>query len=236
LETGLRAGEARTLTVGACRHDGDPPVLIVKAAYSKHRREDVQPIPGELAEALAEFIGDRPVDDLVFPNMPDRHHTAKMLRGDLEAAGIPYRDSAGLVADFHALRHTFITDLARAGVHPKAAMDLARHSDINLTMARYSHTVVADRACALTALPSLADDSDGSCQARATGTYDARPGGPDFVGKADKHADKRPHGESQGITRPRDEDRRGQFAKLVGAERCHAGSNPALSVPEELSL
>jgi len=31
---------------------------------------------------------------------------AKMLRRDLEAAGIPYKDSAGRYADFHSLRHT----------------------------------------------------------------------------------------------------------------------------------
>jgi len=65
-----------------------------------------------------------------------------------------YRTDAG-VADFHALRHAFITNLARAGVHPKIAQDLARHSDINLTMSRYSHTVLAEQAEALAALPDL---------------------------------------------------------------------------------
>ena len=39
---------------------------------------------------------------------------------------------------FHALRHTFITNLARSGVHPKTAQSLARHSTITLTMDRYS--------------------------------------------------------------------------------------------------
>ena len=95
-----------------------------------------------------------------------------MLRRDLEAAGIAYRDKAGLVADFHSLRHTFVTNLARGGAHPKDAMDLARHSDINLTMARYSHTRVVDRAKALAALPNVAGGPDGPEQQRATGTYD----------------------------------------------------------------
>ena len=63
-----------------------------------------------------------------------------MIRRDLDEAGIPYRDDAGRVADFHSLRHTFITNLARGGVHPKVAQALARHSTITLTMDRYSHT------------------------------------------------------------------------------------------------
>ena len=191
LASGLRAGEARTLTTGACRLNDDPPVLVVKAGYSKHRREDHQPIPAELAEELSVFLAGRSDEDLVFPTMPDRHGTAKMLRGDLKDAGIPYRDAAGLVADFHALRHTYISNLARAGVHPKAAMDLARHSDINLTMARYWHTVIADRAQALTALPSLTGDSPEAAETKATGTYDVRPRDVDSTTRNAKQSDKR---------------------------------------------
>jgi integrase len=172
LESGLRAGELRTLAVGACKLDEAPPVLIVEAGYSKHRREDRQPIPRELADALRQHIKGRLAEESVFPGMPQTHSTAKMLRADLATAGVPYRDAGGRVADFHSLRHTYITNLARGGVHPKAAMDLARHSDINLTMARYSHTLLADRAEALSALPDLGEE-DGTREAqRATGTYD----------------------------------------------------------------
>ena len=175
LETGLRAGELGTLTVGACGLDESPPVLIVKAGYSKHRREDEQPIKRELAEAMAEYTAGRAADEHVFPNMPGSDDTAKMFRRDVEAAEIPYRDGADRVADFHSLRHTYITNLARAGVHPKEAMDLARHSDINLTMARYSHTVLADRAEALERLPSFTDKPGGQEQRKATGTCDDKP-------------------------------------------------------------
>ena len=52
LESGLRANELKTLTVGSCRLDSEPPTLTVKAGYSKHRKEDVQPIPTDLASAL----------------------------------------------------------------------------------------------------------------------------------------------------------------------------------------
>ena len=60
--------------------------------------------------------------------------TDALLRKDLQAAGIPYRDASDRAADFHALRHTFITRLARSGVAPAVANSLARHSTITLTM------------------------------------------------------------------------------------------------------
>jgi hypothetical protein len=34
-----------------------------------------------------------------------------------------------LYADFHSFRHVFITSLGKAGVSPKMAQTLARHSD-----------------------------------------------------------------------------------------------------------
>lgn len=62
-----------------------------------------------------------------------------MLRSDLKRAGIAYRDEQGRYVDFHALRHTFITQLVRSGVHPAKPNELARHSTITLTMDVYSH-------------------------------------------------------------------------------------------------
>jgi len=47
---------------------------------------------------------------------------------------LKYVDSGGRFTDFHCLRHTFITNLARANVSPKTAQTLARHCDIRLTM------------------------------------------------------------------------------------------------------
>ena len=68
---------------------------------------------------------------------------------------LAYRDAAGRVFDFHALRHHFISNLAAAGVHPKAAQLLARHSTIRLTMDRYTHLGLCDLAASVNALPSL---------------------------------------------------------------------------------
>ena len=67
-----------------------------------------------------------------------REKTATMLARDLDAAGIPYETEAGIL-DFHALRGTFATMLSKSGVSPKAAQELMRHSDIRLTMPKYTN-------------------------------------------------------------------------------------------------
>ena len=77
------------------------------------------------------------------------------MKVDLEVAGIIYRDSGGLVADFQSLRHTFITNLYRAGVSTKLIRFLARHSRITLTMERSTHVDMGDQAAALVGLPYL---------------------------------------------------------------------------------
>ena len=51
---------------------------------------------------------------------------------------------------------SFISNLARGGVHPKVTRQLARHSTITLTMDRYSHTSRGELSDALSALPGLA--------------------------------------------------------------------------------
>ncbi len=68
-----------------------------------------------------------------------------------------YKDSKGLFADFHAMRHTFITNLCRANVPPKTAQALARHSDIRLTMNTYSHVGQQEQAAAIGRLKGVAN-------------------------------------------------------------------------------
>lgn len=60
-----------------------------------------------------------------------------MFKADCAGAGIAQRDDLGRIADFHALRHTFSSNLAAADVHPKVAQSLARHSTIGLAMDRW---------------------------------------------------------------------------------------------------
>jgi hypothetical protein len=68
---------------------------------------------------------------------------------------LKYVDDDGQFADFHALRKTFITNLSLAGVQPKAAQTLARHSDINLTMNTCTMLQVLDQAAAVESLPPV---------------------------------------------------------------------------------
>jgi integrase len=60
MATGFRANELRTLTPEAFDLDGDPPTVTAKAAYSKRRRDDVQPIQPEMAAALRPWLAARP--------------------------------------------------------------------------------------------------------------------------------------------------------------------------------
>ena len=55
---------------------------------------------------------------------------------DLARVGILYEED-GELGDFHALRHTFITDLVDSEAAPKDAQALAYHSSIVLTVDRY---------------------------------------------------------------------------------------------------
>jgi len=92
-----------------------------------------------------------------------------MIKADLQAAGIAPADTGAGRLDFHALRHTFGTLLAASGVHPKTAQDLMRHSDINLTMTRYTHTLRGQQAAAIEALPVFTVNTEMG-QVRMTGT------------------------------------------------------------------
>ena len=103
---------------------------------------------------------------LAFNAPEDRWDSADIFKADRKAAGIAARDDAGRVVDFHALRHTFISNLAAGGVHPKTAQTLARHSTITLTMNRYTHQLAGDEAAALRVLPDLS----APVVAEATGT------------------------------------------------------------------
>lgn len=186
-ETGLRAGEIRSLTKASLKRLAITPTVTVEAAYSKHRREDTLPLRQPLAEVLAEFTRHLAPAAHLFPGMPRREYLTQMLRDDLAAADIQYKDEHGQFADFHALRHTFITNLAEGGIHPKVAQELARHSSIGLTMDRYTKVrkESGQLADALNVLPDLSRPAaDESQAAQATGTnglLDSEPAGADLA-------------------------------------------------------
>ena len=191
--TGIRASELASLTRVSFDLNGYPPTVTVAAAYSKHRREDVVPLHAELIAYLVPWFHGKPLDAPLWPGKwAVNNEAGDLIRRDLanarttwigEASSdrerdertvsdfLTYRDSAGRVADFHSLRHRFITELVKAGVHPKDAKELARHSTITLTMDRYAHVGLRDTAAALSKLklvsPATSPESIGL---RATGT------------------------------------------------------------------
>src|SRR5262249_27695781 len=110
-----------------------------------------QPIPESLASALRPWLATRQSRHPVFDRMTA--WTALMLRLDLERCGIPFQDESGRVVDFHALRHTYITALGRAGLSIKVHQVLARHADPKLTLNVYTHLSVQDTTRAVESLP-----------------------------------------------------------------------------------
>ena len=150
--TGLRKSEIASLTPQSFRLAGDEPTVTVEAACSKHRRTDVLPLHPALVGEVSEWIKDLAKDEAIFPGLKNKK-TCQMVKSDLERVGIPYRTSEG-VADFHAAgRHTFVTQLLRSGATLPEAKELARHSDIKMTM-RYAHIGMKDQAKALASLPA----------------------------------------------------------------------------------
>ena len=80
------------------------------------------------------------------PRVPQR--TAAVLRMDLTRAGIPI-ESRGKILDFHAFRAAYITHIVQRGTNPATAQQLARHSDVRLTLQTYTDVDVRGKRRAL---------------------------------------------------------------------------------------
>ena len=180
--TGFRKGELGSITARSFKLDAQYPCLTIEASYSKRRREDVQYLHPDVVAKVREWLNERKFgpNEILFPVSARtcglERTTAKMMKNDLKAARqkwideaetpeekakreesdfLKYIDSKGLFADFHTLRHTFITNLCRSNISPKTAQTLARHSDISLTMNIYSHVSPEEQAAAINAMPGF---------------------------------------------------------------------------------
>ena len=171
-ETGLRSNELRSLRRASIELDGSEPAIALDASAAKNRTAAVLPLRRDTASELREFLAGKMPAVQVF-KMPRPENVVVMLRGDLKAAGISYRDDAGRVADFHALRVTFASLLLRAGVDVRTAKDLMRHSTIAMTADVYACTMRGSQADAVERLPDLSKLPQE--RARATGTDNADP-------------------------------------------------------------
>jgi integrase len=192
--TGFRASELASLSPGSFELNADPRIVRVQAGYTKNRKEAVQPLPADLADALRGYLDGKPAGRPLWPGTWNVA-AAEMLRLDLDSGRkawlenaqnasererratddfLAYRDAAGRVADFHALRHSYVTLLSLSGVAPKLAQELARHSDIRLTMNVYTHAGLYDLAGAVESLPRLLSATAPEAL-RATGTDMSAP-------------------------------------------------------------
>ena len=175
--TGFRASALASLTPESFDLAGELPTVTLAARHAKNKKTKVQPIPPDLAELLRGYLADKSAGQPVWGGTWATHYCgAEMLRGDLEAAGIPYAvegPDGPLYADFHSLRHTYLTLGGRAGIDLRTLQELAGHSTPVLT-ARYSHRRLHDLAGAVEKLPRfLPTDDEGTAEAArlaATGT------------------------------------------------------------------
>lgn len=180
--TGLRKGEIGSLTKESFNFDNEKCATVtVEACYSKHRRKDVLPLHLSLVEKLKQWLAMKnpKSNEILIPvskqaGSVDRR-TAKMIRFDLNAARtfwiaesdspaeeekrltsdfLSYKNHNGLFADFHSLRHMFITNLGKAKVPLKTAQILARHSTVELTANIYTHIDQQEQIDAINSLPS----------------------------------------------------------------------------------
>jgi integrase len=143
---GLRAGEVAGLTWKRLELDGDTPRILVKDVVEgdgtlrplpKGRKDKWLKLKPRTAEVLRELRSRRPQDgpdDRVIRNprgtlmRPD--YVAENMWSTWDASGLP-----GERLTFHCLRHSFITNLAEAGVPFHRIVELARHKDPKNTMA-----------------------------------------------------------------------------------------------------
>ena len=149
LGTGFRAGELRSLNPEDFDLDADPPTITCRAAYTKNRKEAVQPIRPELAELLRPWLRGKPLGSRLFSFRID--NAARMVREDLEAAGVEDAAMYGL----HNLRHTYVSMLVKSGASIKVVQILARHHDAAMTLGVYSHVGIFDLAKGLEGLAHI---------------------------------------------------------------------------------
>ena len=176
LSTGLRAGELSSLSWRSLDLSDSEPSITVLAGYAKNGREATLPLRLDVAEQFRQWFSEAgfSLDCRVFPRF-NKCKGAAMLRQDLQAAGIAYEDDAGRYADFHSLRHTFISNVGKSGATVKEAQSLARHSTSALTLDVYTHIGLHDERQAVENLPELhRTDQPSRAVALKTGT-DNRP-------------------------------------------------------------
>ena len=139
---------------------------------TKNKRKAVIPLRDNTVEELKVLFAGKIPNAKAFGGTYKRltDKTAEMLQCDLANAKIDYVDDNGRYFDFHSLCGECASLLAASGVHPKTAQSILRHSEINLTMNAYTHTLRGQETKAIQSLPDLSFSS--RANKKATGTDD----------------------------------------------------------------
>jgi integrase len=165
--SGLRYSEIGSITPGSFDWTSRPATVTIRAAYAKNGQTATLPLADDLAADLNDYVAQRPPGSPLFPLPHDKG--AAMVRRDLEAAGIPYRDAAGRVFDFHSLRCELATLADSAGISPRVVQRLMRHSKLEMT-GRYTRPRAVDIEAAASLIPSLKPEADRPEALAMTGT------------------------------------------------------------------
>lgn len=124
--TGMRRGEIVNLTWD--RVDLKKRIITLKDEHTKTGRGREIPINESLHKILSDIPqsihGDRYV--FLYKGLPVKDIRAS-LKSACDKSGIPYGRKTDGGVTFHDLRHTFVTNMRRAGVHEKVLMDITGH-------------------------------------------------------------------------------------------------------------
>ncbi|MCH8806656.1 MAG: site-specific integrase [Planctomycetes bacterium] len=130
--SGLRASEIKSLAVRDFKLDTGRPIVSIRARSAKNATDADLDLRSDLAAQLLDHLAGKPPAAPAF-KLPHASNFAKMLRFDLEAAGIDAIDEAGRTLDFHALRHTRgVWLFEHHGAGPREVQELMRVSTIAL--------------------------------------------------------------------------------------------------------
>ena len=198
--TGLRKGELASLTVSALHLDGNGAYAELAGKNAKSGRGARIPIRVDLAKDLRDHLADKLNEYRLRTLADGRTEFSEALPGNMKLFGVPRdfikvfdrdlvaaglareveshngkkridkTDAQGRTVDIHCLRHTFATMLSRAGVAPRMAQELLRHSDIRLTMNTYTHLQLVDTTGAVEALPGIPSPETETNRQVQTGT------------------------------------------------------------------
>jgi excisionase family DNA binding protein len=156
--TGFRAGGLDSLTPECFGLEGRFPVVVLPVRGDKSKKGKMQPLPADVADLLRSWLDGKPEGKPLWPGTwASARRAAEMLRRDLAAAGVPYTvqgPDGPMHADFHALRHTYLTLGGRAGIDLRTLQKLAGHSTSTLTE-KYTHVRLHDEAGAVERLPAF---------------------------------------------------------------------------------